>query len=55
MPVSVHVVALLKCHQAVALISMSMIINEAGHLSLGLQPENQARVELRVGAGITEI
>lgn len=30
---------LLKCGQAVALICISMIINEVGHLSLGLLPE----------------
>lgn len=34
--------ALLKCHQAVTLICISMIINEVSHLSLGLLPENQA-------------
>lgn len=34
---------LLKRSQAVALICISMIINEVGHLSLGLVPGNQLR------------
>lgn len=47
--------ALLKCRQAVTLICISVIINEVGHLFLGLLPENQAQVELRAGAGTTDL